>query len=190
MSEKLVLGIKEHALEKINSLQKVDPDFVFSWLSGLTDLEQKIVSAMYLNNKALTIKDIINSLIKNTYSVLFTRDYPPNVKYAKEFDFPFCSYYLVGEELKNRMFKQSSIEDLGNLGKYHFMPFEQAVKILKKEMKFPSFRRIDKSIQDLMAMGVVLAREEPSENKKIKGLYYLNPVIRTQINKLKDNKKN
>ena len=171
MGNKIMLDIKEQALEKINSLQKLEPDLVFSWLSGLTDLEQKIVSVMYINNKALTIKDIINSLIRNTDSVLFTRNYyPPHIKHSKEFDFPFSSYYLVEGKIEQKVANKSPME---------------SINILKKEIKFPSFRRVDKSVQDLISMGVVLAREGKLENEKIKGLYYLNPVIRLQINKLK-----
>ena len=64
------------------------------------------------------------------------------------------------------------------------MTREERLKMLKKEFKFSSFRRIDKTIQDLMNMGIVLQREEKSENKKIKGYYYLNPVIRAQLIKL------
>ena len=56
---------------------------------------------------------------------------------------------------------------------------------LKKSFKFPSFRRIDKSIQDLINMKIVLAREGNLENEKIKGLYFLNPIGRSQLNKLK-----
>ena len=70
MTNKNILNIREQALEKIKSLQKLEPDFVMSWLGGLTDLEQKILSVMYIYNKALTIKDIINSLIRNTLTFL------------------------------------------------------------------------------------------------------------------------
>ena len=66
----------------------------------------------------------------------------------------------------------------------------EAMNFLKKEIKFPSFRRIDKSIQDLISLGVVLTREGKLENEKIKGLYFLNPIIRTQLLKLKINKDN
>lgn len=171
---KSILDIKEQALEKISSLQKLDPDFVLSWLGGLTDLEQKIVSVMYIYNKALTIKDVSNSLIKNTLSVLIKSDYPPQIIHSREFDFPFVSYYPIDEEIKPKV---------SNLSQSEKMTF------LKKEFKFPSFRRIDKSIQDLMSMGIILSREGKLENEKIKGLYYLNPVIRSKLNELKNNKK-
>lgn len=173
MNEKVILGIKEEAEQKIKSLEKLDPDFVLSWLGGLTDLEQKIISAMYMNNKALTIKDIINSLIENTFSVFTSSNFLPTVHHWKEFDFPFSNYYpiedgAIKQEIDNT--KRHSLKE-----KIDFL----------KGIKFPSFRRIDKCVQDLMAMGIVLAREGKSENKKIKGLYFLNPIIRTQLNKIK-----
>ena len=170
---KNILDVKEQALEKIKSLQKLEPDFVMSWLGGLTDLEQKILSVMYIYNKALTIKDIINSLIRNTLTVLTSKDYPPQIKYIREFDFPFLSYYSLDDEEKQKILKIAS------------MPQSEAINFLKKKLKFPSFRRVDKSVQDLINMGVVLVREGELKNEKIKGLYYLNPVIRSQINKLK-----
>jgi len=184
MSNKEVLDIKEQALEKIKSLQKLEPDFVLSWLSGLTDLEQKIVSVMYINNKALTIKDVINTLIKHTFTHLTYRNYPPSIKNLRELNFPFISYYFADENIKRKIISMCSKEE--NLpSNIDNKSLTDSITLLKKEIKFPSFRRIDKSIQDLMSMGIVQAREEKSENKKIKGLYYLNPIIRTQINKLK-----
>jgi hypothetical protein len=172
---KNMLDIKEQALEKIKSLQKLEPDFVLSWLGSLTDLEQKIVSVMYIYNKALTIKDVINSLIKNTFTHLTSKDYPPKIRYIKELDFPFVSYYSLDKEEKQKILRIVS------------MPQSESIKVLKKEIKFPSFRRIDKSIQDLISMGVVLVREEELKNEKIKGLYYLNPVISFKLNKIKEN---
>lgn len=74
-------------------------------------------------------------------------------------------------------FKVSSI---GTKTIYTFWAFSN-----KASVNFPTFKKIDKSIQDLRSIGVVLAREEKLENKKIKGLYYLNPIIRSQLNKLK-----
>ena len=168
------LDIKEESLGEVKSLQKLEPDFVLSWLGGLTDLEQKIVSVVYIYNKALTIKDVINSMVKNTLSVLTSSDYPPLMRYSEEFDFPFVSYYSLEEEEKKKILKISS------------MPKSKAIKTLKKEIKFPSFRRVDKSIQDLINMKVVLVREGELKNKKIKGLYYLNPIIRSKLNKLKE----
>ena len=60
---KVALDIKEESLEKIKSLQKLEPEFVLSWLGGLTDLEQKIVANLFQMNKAVTIKDIMNNII-------------------------------------------------------------------------------------------------------------------------------
>src|SRR3990167_9047612 len=176
MKNEPILNIKEQALEKIKSLQKIEPEFVLSWLGGLTDLEQRIISVMYIYNKALTIKDIMSSLIKNTYSVLASRDYPIGISLKSEFDFPFSSYCLADDKkIKQKIFLMSQPE---------------AMNFLKKEIKFPRFRRIDKSIQDLISLGVVLTREGKLENEKIKGLYFLNPIIRTQLLKLKINKDN
>jgi len=158
------MGIKEQALDKIKSLEKLDPDFVLSWLSGLIDLEQKIVSILYQESRALTIKDIMSIIERNTLS-----------GYDERHHFPFKSYYPLPIKIRDKM----SGEEVRKL-----FPDEK-LKILKSEFKFPSFRRIDKTIQDLMNMGVVLQREEKSENKKIKGYYYFNPIIRTQLIKLK-----
>jgi hypothetical protein len=174
MTNKNILDIREQALEKIKSLQKLEPDFVMSWLGGLTDLEQKILSVVYIYNKALTIKDIMNFLVKNTLSVLTSRDYPPNIEYLREFDFPFSSYYVIDKEVMKKLYPEVDKKS-------------KNLQILKKEFKFPSFRRVDKSIQDLISMGVVLVREGELKNEKIKGLYYLNPIIRSQLNKLKEN---
>lgn len=158
--------IKENALEKIKSLQKIDPDFVLSWLGGLTDLEQKIVATLYQLNKAVTIKDIMTTLVLRT---LFAN--LMNVKNSSEYVFPFKSYFFLEPKII------SALKEIST-------PQAQFIK-LKKEFKFPSFRRIDKSNQDLISMGIVLAREEKMKNEKIKGLYYLNPIIRTQLNLLK-----
>ncbi len=168
MENEIVLDVKEQALEKIKSLEKVDPDFVFSWLGGLTDLEQKIVANLYQENKAVTIKDVMTQITTNTFYATMLRDG------ASGKDFPFKSYFEV--ENRSRV--------LFNIRKLH--PDKSAqITLLKKEIKFPSFRRIDKNIQDLITMGIILKREEPSENKKVKGYYYLNPIIRSQLNKKK-----
>ena len=165
MSNKNILEIKEGALEKINSLQKLEPDFVLSWLGGLTDLEQKIVSNLYQINKAVTIKEIMDKIILNT-------SYGNVLRETSALDFPFKSYFELDTKL------QIKLKSLP--------PAPVREVMLKKEFKFPSFRRVDKSIQDLISMGIVNAREGKLENAKIKGLYYLNPIIRSQLNRLKN----
>ena len=162
-----VLSIKEQASEKINSLQKLEPEFILSWLGGLTDLEQKIVANLYQINRAVTIREIMNNIILNTHYGNFLRE-------TTAFDFPFKSYFNLDTKLMLRL--------------KPLPPTSVRLEKLKEEFKFPSFRRIDKSIQDLISMGIVLARQGELENKKIKGLYYLHPVIRSQLNMLKKHK--
>lgn len=168
MDSKNRLEIKEEAQEKIKSLQKLEPDFVLSWLGGLTDLEQKIISNLYQVNQAVTIKEIMDKIIKNTLYANFSKSYP------EPYIFPFNSFFILDTKI------------ILNLKGLHPLSPEALTK-LKKEFKFPSFRRIDKSIQDLINMGIIHAREGKLENEKIKGLYYLNPIIRTQLNKLNKN---
>lgn len=161
-----MLDMKEQAEEKIKSLQKLEPDYVLSWLGGLTNLEQIIVSNLYHMNRASTIKDIMNQIIIKTYFGNIFEEKKP------ELNFPFQSY--IPMNIKDKDKEQSLDKAQG----------KEIIKKMKKLFKFPSFRRIDKSIQDLISMDIVLAREGKLENAKIKGLYYLNPIIRTQLNKI------
>ncbi len=61
-------------------------------------------------------------------------------------------------------------------------PFESFYyKEKGKQITYPSFERIEKTIQNLIKMRMVL--ERPSEDKKIKALYFLNPFIRNALDK-------
>ncbi len=168
MNNKSVFDIKEQSLEKLKSLEKLDPDFVFSWLTGLIDLEQKIVAVLYQEARAMVIKDIVSALIYNSHMVKISGHF------RDERSFPFDGFYPIPQNIHQKVCEKVDIK--------------QRMDILKSEFKFPSFRRIDKTIQDLITMGIILKREEPSKNKKIKGYYFLNPIIRSQLNKLKKEK--
>lgn len=169
IQHKEIMNAKEEYLQKINSLEKLEPDFVMSWLSGLTELEQTITSILYQNNRAMTIKEVSMWLLMNTTSFNLRK---LNL-FSPSFNFPFKSYKILDSRKLSNVTGDSIIE---------------IVKSVEKNFKFPSFRRIDKTINDLINIGVVFERKGEFENKKIKGLYYLNPVIRTQLNKLRDKK--
>jgi len=164
MKGKSELNIKERALESMKSFQNIEPDFVMGWLGGLTELEQKIVSNIYQLNKAVTIKEVMNDLVSYTYYGNFLGE--PNIGI-----FPYKSYFDLDQKL---------------ILKLEHIDYPRILDELKKTYKFPSFRRIDNSVQDLINMGIVFARKGKLENAKIKGLYYLNPVVRSQLDKLKE----
>ncbi len=162
VEEKVVLE-KDSFVNRLESMKDSDPNLVLSWLSGLTDLEQKVVSVLYKLNRAETIKIVRIALVGNTYWVSQLR--------TSDYDFPFQSYYPVPNNEILKMRELSTQEEKTN-------------RILEI-IAFPSFRRIEKTLIDLEKLGVVLRRREETENKKIKGLFFLNPFIRAQLNKVK-----
>lgn len=164
-TEGLDVDIINESLTKINSLQKLEPEYIASWLAGLTELEQKIVSAIYQRNRAVSIGEVMAMFTINTlYANINLTKHP-------EWSFPFISYYYIDLKLVAELKKINDVE-------------EQIIK-LKESFTFPSFRRINASMTDLVSMGILFTRKENLENEKIKGLYYLNPALRTQINRLK-----
>lgn len=154
-----------------SSLEK-SPELVLSWLSSLTDLEQIVVSLLFQQQRALPIKKIRQSMIIN--SILRTRE--RNSFYNDLFfNFPFKSYLPLSNE------KKKQIENLPDL--------KSKLGKIREVKKIPSFRRIENAIQDLKNLRIIFERSSSDlEDKKVKGLYFLNPIIRTQLDKIKEQK--
>jgi hypothetical protein len=160
------------------------PEFIMSWLGGLTELEQMVVSLLFQSNKAVTIKNIRSFMLYNTlFANKLIEDNIPVNRYTKNkvYLFPFQNFYYIPDEFKNRIldnyFSKDKIKGIG------------ALLLLQKKIKFPSYERIDRTIQDLIRLKIVMERKkEDLENLKVKGLYFLNPVIRTHLQTIKENK--
>jgi len=139
-----------------------------SWLAGLTDLEQKVLSVLFQFPQALTIKKIRAMIISSTFLAL---QYP-NKDTRYTYGYPFKSYYSASKELQD---EAKSWQD------------DEAYELIEKKMKFPSFRRLDKTVQDLVNLRILIPRNSNDlEDKKVKGLYFLNPIIRTQLQRKKE----
>lgn len=155
-------------LELASSLTK-EPELVMSWLSCLTELEQMVLSTLYRRKLAMTTKEIRNAIISAT-TICAIHNY--------NIDFPFQSYYYLSKELKEKL-REERNKKKGEIDL-------ELIKKTEKIFKFPSFRRIGNTIKDLMNLKIIFVRQSNLQNKKVKGLYYLNPVIRTQIKKIED----
>lgn len=151
----------------LQNLSDSEPDLVLSWLSGLTELEQIIVSCLFQINKALSIKQIRSNII-----FMSLRNVEDHYKTNQNNSFPFRSFYLTGKD------KREEIKSLQNV--------EERWNKLVKTIKFPSFQRIDNTLKTLTSLRIIFTRG--TEDKKIKSLYFLNPMIRTKLNSLKEKK--
>ncbi len=164
---------KQSFVEKLQNLEKLDPELVLSWLSMLTDLEQKVLSILYQQSKSLTIKMIRTILMENTLHNTLRNTQLYNV-FIDDVEFPYPSFYDLDAEQKIKISTISEFEH------------ELSLKRIQKVFTFPSFRSIDITIQRLIKLGVVNQRPESEiTDKKVKGLYFLNPFLKMQLNKLK-----
>ncbi|MFA5723672.1 MAG: hypothetical protein WC979_05420 [Candidatus Pacearchaeota archaeon] len=195
--EKLALDNKDIIQQVENFMDKIklDPEFTMSWLSALTKLEQHIVSIIYNQKEALSIKQIRNNLVDETqYAVYINKiadDKTEELKRTNEqflesnydieahlkVSFPFQTFLFLGDKT-DRVIKQID-------GKTSTQDFEKI--LLKEKIALPSFRTIDERVKNLVYIGIL--RERKDLSKKVKALYYLDPVIRTQLNKIREQKK-
>jgi hypothetical protein len=157
----------------ISSLQK-DYSLAMTWLSSLTDIEQRVLSAVYQMNKAVTIREIMRHFESASEKNMKTLKKDFHFKLA--FIFPFSTIFNISE---NKLIEvaQDKKKDTFNTKEL----FEN----------YPSFRKVDRTIRDLIHLKILISRElaedkEDRENKKIKGLFFLNPIIRHSLDKIKD----
>jgi hypothetical protein len=179
--EKRFSDVKEQQSKNIIDSVKNDPELTMVWLSSLTDLEQKISSAIYQLNKAVTIKEVMDYFEKVTELSPPANQSGDKFKHAIVYYFPFPVSFNISEDLIMDRVKNAKEGD--------------NIEINKKEIieNFPSFRRVERTIRGLIEINVLLERnlaidKSKRENKKIKGLFFLNPVVRYQLDRIRDKK--
>lgn len=156
MPENSYLQSKENIEDKLSKqIKNNDSTFVFSLLSSLTDLEQRVISALYQLNKASTIKNIRDTFVINT-SILSSsnnKTFLDKQVHKLTFGFPFPTYYYAHES-------------------------------------FPSFERIDRCIKSLIKLQLVRGRAtEQISDEKVKGLYFLNILLKMNLDIEKEKQK-
>lgn len=153
--EVIVQGMKSQS-DFVNKLKK-EPEFVLSWLSALTELEQKVVSLMFAEGKALSTKQIRNNLIMRSEHYQKECSNKSNLPYPTQlrFTFPFDNFFHIPKNSKG----------------FHY----------------PSFKTINEVIVNLVNLQILLERKPLS--KKIKALYFLNPIIQHQIEKQRNERR-
>lgn len=175
--EEIIIYTNKNQADILFSIKK-EPELIMNWLSSLTDLEQKIVSIIYNLNKAVTIKEIRNTLVTNSNNYLLKDKH--NFLEKLYYSFPFLRVYnFSNKQLAKKLEVKASSKKAKNEG----------IIINTKDIleNFPSFRRIENSVKDLINLKIILERNSSElKNKKIKGLFYLNPIIRYQLDKIKE----
>ncbi len=188
----------------LETIEKTDPNTAINLLSILDPLEKEVVRQLYKANHALTVQEIINNLItelaaniKNKVAELTKKGFimikggyafANRRRFAGETDlafftqtsYPGKTYIKFSDfiDAVNRYFRE--IEH----AKTHSEIIEVKRRMISKFVDIPSFRRVEKILQELEALGIVISRE-PLQKTKKKKLYTLNPVLRAIIDKTK-----
>lgn len=155
---------------KIMDQIKNDPSLVLSWLGGLTESEQETLSALYQLNRACTINDIKIRVIVNSVHI----NGPDSRSYLKDCNFPFKAYRIIVDDGRLQNFKR-------------LFKRNEKMKFIQEEISFPAFRKYHNSLQSLVSMGIVIKRESEVD-EKVKGYFYLHPLIRNALDKIKNGK--